>query len=211
MLIGMLNIEGLWNSIFIGRLFLRGHLCFRCDVILTNRKIYRQLGSASQSKRKRGEWCMSNVWGRGSISKMWFTQQNAGRRRAFQHMQALSGAGGNTLNSRTQTRRTKRRRHAHNARPRFAACNLSSMSADPRLPHPVPAHSPRSSDLNAIARASGSQYQSSVQGPIPTTSETRTNQGCPKPNAVGPAASAFGGYHCANSTLTIRKEDFSFF
>jgi len=50
MLIGMLNCEGLWISIFIGRLFLRGHLCFRCDVILTNRKIYRQLGSAKEER-----------------------------------------------------------------------------------------------------------------------------------------------------------------
>jgi len=73
-LIGMLICEGLWISIFIGRLFLRGRLCFRCDVILTNRKIYRQLGSVSQSKRKRGELYMRDVWDWGSISKVWFTQ-----------------------------------------------------------------------------------------------------------------------------------------
>ena len=36
MLIGMLNCEGLWISIFIRRLFLRAHLCFRCDVIQPN-------------------------------------------------------------------------------------------------------------------------------------------------------------------------------
>jgi len=138
MLIGMLNYEGLWILIFIGRLFLRAHLCLRCDVILTNRKIYRQFGSVSQSKRKRGELYMRGVWGRGSVSKVWFTQRNAGRRRAFQHMQPLTSARGNTLNSRTQTRRTKRTRHAHNARPRFAACNSSSMPADLRLPHRCP-------------------------------------------------------------------------
>jgi len=79
MLIGMLNCKGLWISIFISRLFLRGHLCFRCGVILTNRKIYRQLKSASQSKRKRGKSCLGEVWCLGSTSQVWFTQRNAGR------------------------------------------------------------------------------------------------------------------------------------
>ena len=41
---------------------------------------------------------------------------------------------------------------------------------------PMPAHSPHSSGLDAIALASGSHYNSRVQNPIPTTPEPHTNR-----------------------------------
>ena len=44
-----------------------------------------------------------------------------------------SGAGGNLLYSRTQTHRTTRTRHAHNARPHLAVCNATSMRTNPHL------------------------------------------------------------------------------
>jgi len=48
------------------------------------------------------------------------------------------GAGGNTLSSITQTHRTKKTRHALNARHRIAACNAGSMRANPCLTPPFP-------------------------------------------------------------------------
>ena len=39
----------------------------------------------------------------------------------------------NTLYSRTQTHRTTRTKHAHNARPYLAVCNATSMRTNPRL------------------------------------------------------------------------------
>jgi len=44
------------------------------------------------------------------------------------------GARGNTLSSITQTHRTKKTRHALNARHRIAACNAGSMRATPPFP-----------------------------------------------------------------------------
>jgi len=49
-----------------------------------------------------------------------------------------SSAGGNTPSSITQTHRTRKTRHALNARHRVAACNASSMRANPHLTPPFP-------------------------------------------------------------------------
>ena len=140
-LIGMLNCEALWISIFIGRLFLRGHLCSRCDVILMNRKIYRQSGSGSQSKRQRGKLCMPCT--KGSLGA-WQYQQAvvyAAKRGQAQgiptHTAAHWRRGQHTQLENTNTQ-VKKAMHAHNAKPRFAACNASSMPADPRMPHRCP-------------------------------------------------------------------------
>ena len=49
-----------------------------------------------------------------------------------------SGAGGNTLNSITQTHWTKKTRYTLNARKHVVACSVNSMRANPRLTPPFP-------------------------------------------------------------------------
>ena len=63
------------------------------------------------------------------------TQQHRSMRsrRRGVRFQRRSGVGDTTLSSRTPTHWTKRTRHAHNARPRVAACIASGMRAAPRL------------------------------------------------------------------------------
>jgi len=134
----MLNCQGLWISIFIGRLFLHGHLCVRCDVILTNRKIYRQLGSGSQSNRQRGELCMRGVWGRGSISKVWFrSKMRAGAGHSNTYNCEL--APGATHSTREHKHAGQRRQDTRTMRgPASLQAMRAACQPTPRMPHRCP-------------------------------------------------------------------------
>ena len=142
MLIGMLNCEGLWISIFIGRLFLRGHLCFRCDMILTNRKIYRQLGSASQSNRKRGElgsgqYQQGVVYAAKRRQAQGIATQAAAQRRRGQHTQLEN----------TNTPDKEDRARSECEAPRCCV-QCEQHASEPPPDTPMPAHSLHSSGLD---------------------------------------------------------------
>jgi len=123
---------------------------------------------------------------------------------ALRHaFQTASGARGNTPESRIQTRRTKRTRHAHNVRPVLLCAMRAACLLTPDW-HPNARPHSRSGSLDAIARASGSQYNSRVQSPIPTTPETHTNHWHLRLNAAKSSRlRGWGISPCCTSTLTF--------
>ena len=151
--------------------------------------------------------CIRGVWGRGSISKVWFTQRNAGRRRAFQHMQPRIGAGA-TLNLRKQTRRTKRTRPPvtrtmrgpASLRAMRAACQLTPDCHTGALPPPTIQRFQHDSTCKRIpiqiqrAKSNPRHARAPHQSRVP---EAQCSQAQPPPRL---------GYQLANNTLTILED-----
>jgi len=172
--------------------------------------MYKHLGSASQSKRQRGELCMRGVWGRGSISKVWFTQRNAGRRMAFQHMQPRIDAGSTHstrehkhAGQRGQGTRTKR--GPASLRAMRAACQLTPDCHNGARPLPAIQWSQHDSTYKRIpiqiqrAKPNPHHARAPHQSRAP---EAQCSQAQPPPRLR---------YQLANNTLTILDDHVSHF